>query len=88
MWYGFSYDLDFGTLTGGNPHRASYYGGMFRTIGIFEEPSIYCAYIFTFLTIRYLLKRNNDLISYIAIVTMILSFATVGIILRAYLNRG
>lgn len=81
LWYGFSYDLDFGTLTEGNPHRAFYYGGMFRTTGIFEEPSIYCAYIFTFLTIRYLLKRNNDLISYIAIITMILSFATIGIIL-------
>lgn len=81
MWYGFSYDLDFGTLTGGNPHRAYYYNGLFRATGIFEEPSIYCAYIFSFLTVRYLSTKKNDVFSYIAIISMILSFATIGIIL-------
>lgn len=81
LWYGISYDLDFGLLTGGSPHRAFYYNGIFRATGVFEEPSIYCAYIFSFLTIRYLIDTRNDIVTYIALASMILSFSTIGIIL-------
>ncbi|MOA06872.1 hypothetical protein D3C78_1265390 [compost metagenome] len=54
--------IDFGALTGGNEIRAMYsFNGIdiFRASGIFEEPSIFSAYMFSFVVIRYLFNGNS-----------------------------
>lgn len=80
-WYIFNIDFDYGILTNGNPHRALYYGGLYRATGVFEEPSIYCGYMFSFVTIKYFYDRKLTLLSYIALMSMSLTFSTIGIIL-------
>ena len=80
-WYLFHIDIDFGPMTGGSPHRALYYGWLYRATGLFEEPSIYCGYMISFISLRYLLSGRLSLLDYIGLITVGMSFATIGLIL-------
>lgn len=80
-WYILSIDLDYGTITNGSAHRAMYYGALYRSTGIFEEPSIYSGYVFSFITIKYFYDKKISILSYIALLSMALTFSTIGIIL-------
>ncbi|MBG5951248.1 MULTISPECIES: hypothetical protein [Proteus] len=62
LFYGFNYILDFGLLTQGNEIRGiTQFKGIeiLRASGLYEEPSIYSAYMFSFLVIRYISVYNN-----------------------------
>lgn len=81
LWHSFKIDFDYGLITGGSAHRAFYYGGLYRTTGIFEEPSIYSGYMMALLSMRYYLSGRNSMASYFGIATMVLSYSTVGVFL-------
>ena len=81
MWYIINIDFDLGSLLGGEAHRAQTKFGLYRATGVWEEPSIYAGYIFSFLTIRYVFFQESGWVDKLGLVTIILSFSTLGLML-------
>lgn len=85
LYHSIGVKIDFGELTGGNEIRAMYsFNGVdvFRASGIFEEPSIFSAYMFSFIVIRYLFN-DNSIDRYILLGTtcMLMTWSAMAIIL-------
>ncbi|EOM7965688.1 O-antigen polymerase Wzy [Escherichia coli] len=73
-------DIDYGKFLLGPPHRSSYDGFDYRATGVFAEPSIFSIHMVTLLVMRYIVANNNSLLSYIALMCMVLSGSTFSVI--------
>ena len=79
------FTLDFGALTGGNEIRANYIfngANIFRPSGIFEEPSIFSAYMYSFLVIRFIFNGNRiDKYVFFGSICMLMTWSAMAIVL-------
>ncbi|HHR5971421.1 TPA: hypothetical protein ACS73C_003015 [Providencia alcalifaciens] len=87
LYYTISYSFDLGELTGGNTIRGitDYNGFMLlRPGGLYEEPSIFAAYMFSFLVFRFL-STNGKLDLYIlgGVISLFLTISTISILLAS-----
>lgn len=77
--------LDLGELTGGNEIRSIYFFNgqeIFRASGLYEEPSIFSAYMFSYIVVRYIFNANS-VDRYIVFGTscMLMTWSTLAVIL-------
>ncbi|WP_368899112.1 hypothetical protein [Morganella morganii] len=82
LWYLFGIDLDISSIFNGQGHRPHYYG-IYRITGVFDEPAIYSIFIVSLCFIRYYLSGKNDIVNYIALLTVFISISFIGIIIAA-----
>lgn len=80
-WYIFKIDLDILYSLGieKNPHRSMFYGS-FRATGFYSEPSIYSTFMFSLVVIKYLFIKRTTPLMWFALISICLSFSTMGII--------
>lgn len=79
-WYAFGGDLDVSSIFGGSGHRSFYYG-IYRITGVFDEPAIYSTFIMSFCFLRFYLMGRNDWVNYVGVVSIILSLSFAGIVI-------
>lgn len=85
LWTFLSIDLDVGRLLGGEGHRAITDDGRYRATGVFDEPAVYSMFMAALLVIRYVYRGRGDIIFYVGLLTMGLSFSAVGVFFCAAL---
>ncbi|HEM6924310.1 TPA: hypothetical protein U2M34_003001 [Providencia rettgeri] len=87
LYYIADYSLDLGALTGGNEIRGiTNYNDtvILRPGGIYEEPSIYAAYVFSFLVLRFILvSKKFDIYIFIGVLGLFLTMSTISIFLAS-----
>jgi hypothetical protein len=83
-FYIFGYQIDFLYLITGENSRNDAFGVIsefFRPSGLLNEPATYSLFIFAFSIIYFLLKKKVDILLFLAILTLLLSFSASGILL-------
>lgn len=80
-YYIFSYDLDFSEWMGGAGNRALNYSEIYRPTGIYDEPAIYGLFLSILIACKLFFTKKLDLLIFIGIISLILSFSFVSIIL-------
>jgi hypothetical protein len=72
IFYTFNYLINFHELIGVDPRV---FGEIFRPSGLFQEPAHFALFTFMLFSLRYQIVRKFDLVGYIALFGMLLSFS-------------
>lgn len=79
-FYTYGSVIDYSVLLNGEPSRILNIVGL-RASGLTAEPSIYSGMMISLMSLYYMLNRKNDLISYYAGISILLTFSTLGFFL-------
>lgn len=83
-FYSLNLELDFSILLGGEGVRSAYTGSsniVYRPTGLTSEPAIHCGIMMGLLTLYYILDNKSKIIPIIGLISILLTFSTLGIIL-------
>ncbi|KAB7697393.1 hypothetical protein [Plesiomonas shigelloides] len=82
LYYFVDYTLDFSTWLGGEGNRTGKSGAdIFRGTGFFDEPSIYCGFLISLLSLSQLVKKTPAWLDSVVGGTVIISFSFAGYIM-------